>query len=346
MHAAFAIPGALETPTGGYAYARRVLLTASDAGLRLDHVALPGGFPRPDAAALRRAGEILAAVPETVPILVDGLAYGALPKALVRAIRAPIVALCHHPLALETGLAPGVARCLRATETLALAEARRVVVTSRATAAILTDRFGVPSARIAVAPPGVDPAPRASVGARRAGSGCRILSVGSITPRKGHLALIEALDALTDLDWRLRIVGPKDDRKTCAALEARIASLGLGDRVDLVGALDATAVAAEYRSADLFVLASTYEGFGMAFAEAMAHGLPTVGLRSPAVEEATAGAACLVVPGNLGPTLRRLIADPTARRVLADECWAAAQAFPRWPWTVAILADVLKAAAQ
>lgn len=339
MHASFAIPGDLATPTGGYVYARRLLREAKGAGVVLDHVALPDGFPTPDPTALGRTEEILTALPPDRPLLIDGLAYGALPVPLIRSIPCPVVALCHHPLALETGLDPALAHHLRAAETSALAEATRIVTTSHATAEILRQEFSVPGVRITAAPPGTDPAPRAP------GSGdatCRILSVGSVTPRKGHVRLISALAPLSRLDWTLRIAGPLRDQDATAALRAAIDRSGLSDRISLLGPLSLPALTAAYQGADLFVLASEYEGFGMAFTEAMSHGLPTLGIASAAVEEATAGGACLVAPEDLSATLRLLIADPGTRLAQADKCWTAAQTFLRWPQTARIVFDVLR----
>lgn len=339
MQVPFAVPGDLATPTGGYAYARRLIREMPAAGVELAPLALPGGFPSPDEAALGRAGEMLAALPPDRPVLVDGLALGAMSAPLLARIAAPVVALCHHPLALEAGIGDAAAARLAQSERAALAAARHVVTTSNATAAILTSDFGVPPARITVARPGTDPAPRA-IGSGEVG--CRILAVGSLTPRKGHDRLLRALAEHRALPWRLVIAGPAREAAVAAALLALVAEKGLEDRVELAGALSPEAVAAAYRRADLFALASSFEGFGMAFAEAMAHGLPVVGLRSAAVAEATAGAARLVGPDELSATLAALIAAPGARRALADRCWTAAQALPRWPETASIIAGVLR----
>jgi glycosyltransferase involved in cell wall biosynthesis len=339
MRAQFVLPGDPETATGGYAYARRLIREAAalDTDLRL--VTLPDGFPVPSAEVLATSEQRLKALPVDCPILVDGLAFGALPTDLIRGLPAPLIALCHHPLAMEAGLPEDLARQLRQTETAALAEAVHVITTSHATADILRRDFGVPGARLTVAPPGTDPAPRAP---RKDRAGCHLLSVGSITPRKGHIRLVEALGELSYLDWTLRIAGPARDRATANALKARIDRMGLNDRIDIAGALSLPALTAAYQAADMFVLASDFEGFGMAFTEAMSHGLPTVGLISPAVEEATAGAACLVDADDLAATLRLLISDQGTRTALADKCWTAAQTFLRWPNTARIVTDVLK----
>ena len=339
LDAVFAIPGDLATPTGGYAYARRLVREAPGQGLALEVLKLPDGFPHPSDAEIAQAAAALASVPADRPLLVDGLAFGALPAAALDAIRAPVVALCHHPLALETGLAPEEADKLRESERAALARATAVITTSHATAAILRNDYGVPEARLTVAVPGTDPAPRA---VPADGAACRIVAVGSITPRKGHQRLIAALAHAADLDWTLRIIGPKCDARILAALEGAICEHGLDGRVTLTGSMDLPALTAAYQSADLFALASEYEGFGMAFCEAMARGLPVVGLTCPAVAEATAGAACLVTPADLPATLRRLIGDREARAQLSEACWTAAQGFQRWPQTAAVVASVLR----
>lgn len=338
MQAVFAVPGDLASPTGGYGYARRVLRAAPKIGLDLDHLALPGGFPDPDATALARTGELLEAVTPDRPLLIDGLAYGALPCDVLERIRAPVVALCHHPLALETGVAPDRARALEETERLALDAAGHVVTTSRATAETLIERFAVPREKITVAPPGTDAAPRAP---GSSGRGCNILSVGSVTPRKGHLRLVRALAGIGG-DWSLRILGPMPDADCLAALKREIAANGIEDRVMLAGPIPAMAVAAAYQTADLFVLPSEYEGFGMAFAEAVANGLPVLGLESEAVAEATLGAARLVDPDAFPGTLAELVGRPALRAGLAARSWRVARHLPRWSDTTRQIAQALE----
>lgn len=335
----FAIPGDITSPTGGYAYARRLLRDGPDRGLHLLPVALPPGFPLPSPAELAETERLLSGLAQDVPLLIDGLAYGAMPLALIRTIAAPIVVLCHHPLGMEAGIEPALASHLMETERKALGCARHVITTSHATGQLLTEAFNVPGERITTAPPGTDPAPRAP------GSGgptCRILSVGSLTPRKGHDRLISALAVHKDLPWTLRIAGHAPFPEIQAELEKLIRRTGLSDRVVLSGPLSTGALTAAYQQADLFALASGFEGFGMAFTEAMSHGLPVVGLDVPAVAEATGGAACLVSEGALSRTLGQLIANDEARRELAENCWTAAQTFLRWTNTATIVRDVLE----
>ena len=131
---AFAVPGDLATPTGGYGYDRRIIAELRALGWQVDVVSLGDGFPRPSAEQRAIALSRLKSVPEGVPVVVDGLALGALPEeAETIARRAPLVALVHHPLALETGLSPEDAEKLFESERAALAAVHAVIVTSPTT---------------------------------------------------------------------------------------------------------------------------------------------------------------------------------------------------------------------
>ena len=338
----FAVPGDLQSPTGGYGYARQLLAHGRAAGLVLDHWPLPGGFPAPDTATLEETRRRLALAPAGWPVLIDGLALGVLPPETIRAAEGPVVALCHHPLALESGLSPARAAALMRSERAALGECAGVITTSEATAATLRRDFGVSPTRLAVARPGTVPAARAG---RMPGETVRLLSVGALIPRKGHDVLIDALARLGDLDWSLTVVGPDDRDPACAAaLTAQVAAAGLEARVSFAGAADAQALERHYAAADLFVLASRHEGFGMAFAEALAHGLAVVAPDLDAVREATLGAARLVPaedPEALSHALAALIGQSLTRARLAAACARAGERLPRWADTAAAVAAAL-----
>lgn len=335
----FAIPGDLAAPTGGYAYDRRLL-----AALDLVHLPLPAGFPHPDDEVLARTHAALAAVPPADVLLIDGLAFGALPEDIVRSIPCPVVALVHHPLSLETGLSAARAAALAASETAALGHARAVVTTSRATARLLAAEYGVDENRLHVAVPGTEHADRAT----GSGSGApHLLAVGSLVPRKGYGDLIDALAMLADLDWRLEVAGSDAfDPHHADALRARAARLGIGGRCHFAGAMSQDALNRAYGAADAFVCASLYEGFGMAITEALARGLPIVTTACGAATELLPPQAALVVPPGhpaaLADALRRMVGDDKGRRVMAEAGWQAARRLPTWDETAQHVAAALQ----
>jgi glycosyltransferase involved in cell wall biosynthesis len=328
----FAIPGDLATLSGGYGYDRRIVAELRRLDWHADVVELGDGFPRPDAARKAAALDRLAAVPGTQPLVIDGLAYGALPEAAAALRSRPVVALVHHPLALETGLAKAEADRLAASERAALSFARSIVATSETTARLLVADFHVPAELVDVVPPGTDRAPFA-VGSD--GMGVQLLAVGAVLVRKGFDLLVEALAPLASRQWRLTIVGDRGrDADAVARLDAAIARHRLQDRVESIGAVSAERLAGLYRGADLFVLASLYEGYGMAYAEAIAHGLPVVGTTGGAIPEVvppTAGR--LVPPGDvaaLSSALHDMIADRDLRLGMTAGSRAAAALLPTW----------------
>lgn len=338
----FAIPGDIDAPTGGYGYDRRLLREWREAGVASRHLALPGSFPFPTDADLAATEHLLAeTAPEDV-LLVDGLAFGAFPEALAARFADRLVALVHHPLALETGHSPQTAQALQSSERLALRHTRASVVTSPATKQILGAEFGVPADKIAVAIPGTDPAPRAKGSGRN--EALRLLAVGSLIPRKGYHLLIEALGTIADRPWALTIAGSPDHAPaTAAELRNGIGRAGLADRITLTGGVGAEKLAQLYDEADLFVMSSLYEGYGMVLTEALARGLPIVTTLNGAGAEALPDAAALKVrPGDataLAKALAGLIDAPAERRQRADAAWAAAGDLPRWSETARIVAQ-------
>jgi len=342
---AFAVPGDLATPTGGYAYDRRMIVELGDLGWQVDLLDFGTDFPWPGEATRTAALTQLLSMPAGRAIVVDGLALGALPEAASQLRRrSPLLALVHHPLALEAGLSDEQAEALRSSERAALSSVQGVVVTSAATARLVAADYGVPAERIAVARPGSDPAPLAQ-GSRD--GVVRLLSVGAVVPRKGFDVLIAALATLTDLPWRLSIAGDRTrDRDAAARLDADIASHALEERVAVLGAVSPQQLATLYAQADAFALASHFEGYGMAYAEALAHGLPVIGTHGGAIPDTVPPeAGVLVPPGDipsLSGALRRVIGDKELRRRLSSGARAAALQLPTWRQSAEIFARALE----
>ena len=335
----FAIPGDLSSRSGGYGYDRRLLAELPGLGLETRHLPLPGRFP--DASGDDIAAAVTAMNTRGDVLLIDGLAYGAMPLAAVQALRAPVVALCHHPLCLEAGRGPLRAAQLRETERAALAQAAHVIVTSAHTGGLLARDFAVAADRISVAAPGTDPAPRA----RGSGGAPALLAVGAIIQRKAFDVLVEALSGLIDLDWRLRIIGDKDVAPaTTTALERLIAANNLSGRVELSGDVSDDELGAAYDASDVFVSSSLYEGYGMALAEAMARGLPIVATTGGAAGD-TAQPALKIPPGDvagLRVALRCILTDRDLRAARGEASWRAGRSLPRWRETAAIVAAALR----
>jgi glycosyltransferase involved in cell wall biosynthesis len=326
------LPGDPDTHTGGYLYDRRIAQELGTLGWRVQWRRLHDSFPFPDAAALAHAAQVLAALPDGAIALCDGLAFGAMPQlAAAAGTRLRLAALVHHPLALESGLDAACAAALEHAERAALAAASLVIATSARTAGVLQSRYRVPAARLAVVEPGTERTPPAR---GSGGSETVLLCVGTLTPRKGHDLLIDALAQVHPARWRLHCVGSLNRAPGWAdALRARIDAAGLGDRVRLLGEVDAPALARCYEQADAFVLPTRLEGYGMALAEALARGLPVITSAGGAAAD-TVGDAALLVPGEdvgaLAQALQRIITQPALRRELSAAALRRAHALPSW----------------
>lgn len=342
----FLLPGDWNTPTGGYTYDRRLALALRDAGWTVVPLVLEGAWPWPDGADLEAAAARIAALPDGALVVADGLAFGTLAAAVrPHAERLRWVALVHHPLHLETGLDEADVARLRAGETEALQLARQVVVTGRSTVRDVA-AMGVPFERIAVVEPGTDPAlPQTKPDAH---GPVQLLCVATLTPRKGHAVLLQALAGLLHLPWMLHLVG-STERDPGTAARLRAMAKPLGDRVVWHGEMPGAALHAHYAAADVFVLPSLYEGYGMVVSEAVAHGLPVVTTDGGALAHTLPPAAGLQVPAGDVPALQaaleRVLADAGLRERLATGARAAATTLPTWPQQAALFAALLEGVA-
>jgi glycosyltransferase involved in cell wall biosynthesis len=333
-----------EVPSGGNTYDRRVCRALPDAGWAVREHAVAGTWPHPDPAARAALAAVLAAVPDDATVLVDGLVACGVPDVVVpQAHRVRLVVLVHLPLGDEVGAASGLAELER--ETLHAASA--VVATSPWAARRLAAAHGLGHDRIAVATPGVDPAPPAA-GTDDAG---RLLCVGSITPTKGQDLLVAALAAIAELPWHCDLVGPvRRDPAHVAAVRDAVQRHGLGERVRLVGPYTGERLAAAYAAADLLVVPSRTEAYGMVVTEALARAVPVLATAVGGVLQAVGHAPDGQLPGMLvrradpsalAAALHRWLTDAALRTHLRRAAVARRETLDGWDETARRLAEVL-----
>lgn len=336
----FLIPGAIDALTGGYRYDAHIAKSLGARGIEVHVRALDADLGQPDAHA--QALATIASLPDGALTVFDGLALAPLAQAIETAAkRLHTVALVHHPAALETGLPSARARDIAQQERRALKAVELIVCTSRWTARELA-RTDLAGPAIHVVEPGIDPEFLESLQpdarrdpARAHAEGLRMLCVATVTPRKGHDVLIDALSELADLDWQLECIGSLErDREYAAGIEARVARHRLHSRVHFRGDLDRRRLAREFSRADLFVLASRLEGYGMVFDEAAAAALPVVATRGGAIEDTLSKASAIVVDGSshreLAAQLRTLMTDRAAWLQMSEQAGRCARNVRTW----------------
>ena len=320
---AFVVPGRLDQLTGGYLYDRHIVegLRADGRGVRVIEL----GACDPAAA--------LASLAVGTVTVIDGLGLPGLADAIPsEAQRLRLVAFVHGPVAKETDLSSAGAEQAAAIEAATLSRVRGVICPSRSTAAALAS-YGIAAGRIAIVPPGTAQ-PNAPV-PPRLGPVRALLCVANLVPHKGHATLIEAMAQIRDLEWNLLSIGSGErDPDTAQEVRRMISAARLDRRITLAGERAPQAVGAAYRAADLFVLPSFHEGYGMVYAEAMAHGLPIVATTAGAIPETVPReAGLLVAPGDpeaLAQAVRLLIAQPAIATRLAAGSRAAGSRLPDW----------------
>lgn len=336
-------PGSIEARTGGSIYNRRIVEGLTALGWPVEVIEVAGAFPHPSEADVAAVAQVISRLEAGGLVVVDSLILGAIPDQLAaRPPRTSIVALMHLPLAAAPELPREQAAAVAEREARALTQAAVVVATGAAGAALL-DPYSLPRGRLAVVTPGTDRSP-AAAGSRD--GIVRLLAAGTVNAVKGHDRLLDALAPLAGLPWRLTCAGSLErDPSTARAVRESVARLGLDDQVALIGDLDRDALARVYDSTDVFVSASRLETYGMAIAEALAHGLPVVTTRTGDLAPLVDHRAGLVVDvddtAGMTAALRRVITDDAERRRLAAGASNLREQLPTWDEASARFSAVL-----
>lgn len=335
-----------DRPSGGNAYDRHLCRGLTSIGWSVDEHAVAGGWPRPDAASFAALDDVIQRIPDDAVVLLDGLVASASPEVLVpQARRLRLVVLVHMPLGDRP--ADDAAGDARMRERAVLSVAAAVVTTSAWTRRRLLGLYRLPADRVHVAEPAVDAADLATGTA----TGEALLCVAAVTFDKGHDVLLDALATMTDLSWRCACVGSLErDPAFVEALRGRSVARGLGDRVCFPGPRTGADLDRTFAAADVMVLASRAEAYGIVVIEALARGLPVVATDVGGLTEALGHDAAgtrpglLVPPDNpeaLGAALRAWLGDAELRGQLRRAARERRKSLSRWSTTTSVIAGVL-----
>ncbi len=339
------VPAGIDVParvSGGNRYDREICDHLRAAGWAVSEIAAEGDWPRPDDRALAALAEELDALPHDALVLVDGLiASAATPVLVPRSARLRVVVLVHMLFGVGCGAAVPAS-----WEAAVLSAARAVVTTSGWTRRRVLERYRLPAARVHVARPGAVPAPVSP----RTPDGGRLLCVGTLSRLKGQDVLLAALGRMTALRWSCALVGPLDrEPRFVASLIREAAAPALAGRIRTPGTCGTEAMRLEYANADLLVVPSRAETYGMVIAEALAAGVPvvatTVGGIPEAVGRTPAGVPALLVPPDdpaaLADALARWLTDDGLRCRLRGAALARRETLPDWARTGDLVRRVL-----
>jgi glycosyltransferase involved in cell wall biosynthesis len=338
---AFITVGEKGRKTGGYLYNARVVTGLRGRGIEVEEIVACGASPGEQQAAARWFGSAFD------PSMFDVVVIDALGRIVVaphldlwRAVR-PVVALVHE--------LPGVAggepdREWEHEEPLLRAD--RLVAVSSHGQSVLRSR-GVSAGRIRVVPPGFD---GVTAHGQSHGGPLRALCVAQWIPRKGILTLVEAWTLRERPGAVLELVGETDaDPDYAARVRAAVQTAPPGS-IAVSGRVDDVELGAAYASADLFVLPSRYEGYGIVYAEALASGLPVIACGvGPVPELVGREAAILIEPedaNDLGAALDLLLGDSVLRARMSAAAIRRASGLPRWEDTVSGFEAVLRDASR
>jgi glycosyltransferase involved in cell wall biosynthesis len=347
----FVVPDGIDDPlrpSGGNVYDRHLRRELGSHDWAVHERPVAGFWERPDATSFAALEETLRQIPDREVVLLDGLIASTAPRVLLpQAARLHLIVLVHMPL----GHRP-TDDDVRDRERAVLTAATATVTTSAWARRRLIELYDLPADRINVAEPGAQYAEPA----KGTESGEALLCVGTVTFEKGHDILLEALDSISELSWQCTCVGSLDrDPAFVERLRRRSAATGLGERLSFPGPRSGADLDRSYASADLLVVASRAETYGMVVTEALARGLPVIAAEVGGVGEALGAAAdgtrpgLLVAPEDpvaLADALGAWLADAELRAHLRRVARERSGSLPRWSTTASVVAGVLAEAGR
>ncbi|HZM76659.1 MAG TPA: glycosyltransferase family 4 protein [Candidatus Limnocylindrales bacterium] len=327
MNLHFIVPEGVDDPagpSGGNVYDRQVIRSLAAVGHRIQE---------------HTTTDALEYVPANATVLVDGLIASAIPELLARqAKRLNLVILVHMLFGDDDP-------SLRPAEAQAFRTATAIVTTSEWSRARLLELYRPLAARVFVAAPGVEPASPTVPNP----DGSRLLCVAAVAPHKGHDILIDALTLLEELAWTCTCAGSLSrDPAFAARIALRTKESGLENRIAFPGPRVGADLAATYASADLLVVPSRGETYGMVVTEALARGIPVVASAAKGLPEALGRAPDGRLPGILVPpedpaalaiALRRWLHDPQSRARLHRSALDRRATLTGWDTTAKRLAE-------
>jgi glycosyltransferase involved in cell wall biosynthesis len=324
LRVAWLIYGSLDQVSGGYIYDRLVVEQLRALGDRVTILSLD---PNQSSLPALAADDYDVVLGDELCFRELGPLFRAAPAGLRR------VLLIHHLTAWEH--APGAEQeQLLALEKAAVEAADACIATSRVTADRLQHERV--ASRVLVAVPGADRFERpASAGQEPSSARLRLLFVGNIIQRKRVLELARAFTELPNEHAELVLVGAELSPDYAQEVRALIARADVASRVHWLGSLAAAGVAEQLSLADVLVLPSALEGYGMVLSEALWSAVPIIAARVGAAEELVnhTGAGLLYEPGDangLGAALAHFVADRELRSALRRAAWLSAEQLPRW----------------
>jgi len=313
----FLVPGNVRHGSGGNKYNAMLAQHLTALGADVQTVVVDGDWPVGSRADRIRLGE---ALDGGTTVIADGLVASGAPDEIAGAAGkgTQVWILSHMALADHTDL-----------EAKSLAAARGVICPSAHSAAELRARHGTPD--IVVATPGA-----ASAEISQGSEPKHLVAVAALLPNKSQTDIVHALSAVQDLPWTAALIGSPDADPTYAAeVRAAVERYGLENRITVTGELTGNALEEQWNAADLSVLMSQSESFGMVVTESLAHGVPVIVRKGTGAVEALgeSGAGAVTDAETLADTLRTWLTDPSLQERWRSNALQASKHLPGWDIT-------------